>query len=118
MSVLLRSSTRVLIFSVEDVDILNTRLPKLQVGPNVAKRKGGTEAAHAIIDTIQRPEAKDTLLEGLRTEAGAFYASVQRRVAILVSGHRSLLRGVSEQLARAICTHVIGRERGQGEEPA
>ena len=90
ISVFLRSSTRVLVFSVEDVDILNTRLPKLQVGPNVAKRKGGTEAAHAIIDTLQPPEAKDTLLEGLRTEAGAFYASVQRRVAILVSGHRSL----------------------------
>lgn len=60
-------------------------MPKLQVGPNVAKRKPGVSAAVQSVDALLPPEEAVILVEETRREIEAFYVSLERVVASLVS---------------------------------
>ncbi|WRT64251.1 uncharacterized protein IL334_001182 [Kwoniella shivajii] len=81
----LRSSSLVLSLSVDEVPILDTRLPKLQVGPNVAKRKGGKEQVITAMEGLVRKERGIAINHRLGEEINDFFDGMQKRLAALRS---------------------------------
>ncbi|ORY33694.1 hypothetical protein BCR39DRAFT_518613 [Naematelia encephala] len=79
----LRTSSRLVQISVTPVPMLDIRLPKLQVGPNVPKRKPGKVAALAAVEGITRREVRDKEIVGCKDEIGAFFVSIEERIAVL-----------------------------------
>ncbi|EIW72592.1 hypothetical protein TREMEDRAFT_58763 [Tremella mesenterica DSM 1558] len=76
----IRSSAVTLRFSVENISILDTRLPKLQVGPNVAKRKAGKEAVDAAVDGLMRQETREEQIDGIRNDVDKSFRGFEQRV--------------------------------------
>nr|XP_019049347.1 hypothetical protein I302_03133 [Kwoniella bestiolae CBS 10118]OCF28277.1 hypothetical protein I302_03133 [Kwoniella bestiolae CBS 10118] len=77
-----RTSGLVVSLKVEAVSILDTRLPKLQVGPNVTKRKGGKEPVTTFMTGILRKEIAQEKVEGLRNEINQYFEGLERRLDI------------------------------------
>jgi 1-phosphatidylinositol-3-phosphate 5-kinase len=80
-----RRLTTIIRLSRESVKVLETRMPKLQIGPNVSKRKPGVDAAAQAVDSLLDPQETAELIEVTRREIEAFYVSLERLVAKLVS---------------------------------
>ncbi|WWC86358.1 uncharacterized protein L201_001232 [Kwoniella dendrophila CBS 6074] len=77
-----RSFNLIISLAVEDVSILDTRLPKLQVGPNVTKRKGGKDPVGAVMEGLLRKQTASEKVDILRNEINDFYSSLEKQVKI------------------------------------
>lgn len=77
---------------VEDNSTLDIRLPKLQVGPNVTKRKGGKEPVDAVMDGLLRKQVASEKVGSLRKEIEDFFCSLENRLSALVSITSSIYR--------------------------
>ncbi|OCF73919.1 hypothetical protein I204_05767 [Kwoniella mangroviensis CBS 8886] len=80
-----RTSRLVISLKVESISILDTRLPKLQVGPNVTKRKGGKEPVSTTMTGILRKEVAQRTVEILHNEITEYFEAVERQIDTLVS---------------------------------
>ncbi|WVR05981.1 hypothetical protein IAU60_003009 [Kwoniella sp. DSM 27419] len=78
-------SNCVLALWVEPVPVLDVRLPKLQVGPNVTKRKAGKEAVAATMEGLVRKEHQEAGESELKGEIVAFHNEALRKLDIM--GH-------------------------------
>jgi 1-phosphatidylinositol-3-phosphate 5-kinase len=90
----IRSTTLSITFSVSDVSVLDARLPKLQVGPNVVKRRLGAGGAQAAFDGVMRKGWAETAQENVRGEIAGWIGGMRLRVHHLVSllfGRRSMI---------------------------
>ncbi|KAK4684262.1 hypothetical protein P7C73_g5929, partial [Tremellales sp. Uapishka_1] len=76
-------SSSVLSIKVSDATVLDTRLPKLQVGPNVAKRKPGKAAATTVVDGLLGKEVVVENAATIRKDIERFFLSLEGRVVIL-----------------------------------
>ena len=65
--------------------MLDARLPKLQVGPNVVKRRLGAGGAQAAFDGVLRKGWAETAQENVRGEIGSWVGGMRLRVHHLVS---------------------------------
>ncbi|ORX36029.1 hypothetical protein BD324DRAFT_520177 [Kockovaella imperatae] len=73
---------RTLVLHVEPVTVLDTRLPKLQVGPNVGKRKPGLANAEAAVTGLaSRDRKKDS--DELRNQIDDVFKVLASRVDLL-----------------------------------
>jgi 1-phosphatidylinositol-3-phosphate 5-kinase len=63
---------------IETVSVLDTRLPKLQVGPIVSKRKAGTTVA--ILEGLTRKDMREKEKEILRGEIKAVFEELKQKV--------------------------------------
>ncbi|KAL7424765.1 hypothetical protein Q5752_000449 [Cryptotrichosporon argae] len=79
----LRTPHVVAALTLSPIAVLDTRLPKLQVGPNVHKRKPGKVAAAAALDATLRRAPRDDVVDGLRAEIECFFVGLEQRVAVL-----------------------------------
>jgi hypothetical protein len=69
--------------SVEPFTVLDMRLPQLQVGPNVNKRKPGKEAVEAALEFLSN-QRTDAAREKVQTELEAYNQSVAKALIHLV----------------------------------
>lgn len=74
-----RTSMFLICITVEPVSVLDTRLPKLQVGPNMAKRKPGTVSG--VVDSLATGDAEGTVEREIKTT----FQGLSTRVDSLVS---------------------------------
>ena len=74
-------------FTVEDVPVLDARLPKLQVGPNVVKRRLGAGGAQAAFDGVLRKGWAESAQENVRIEICGWVGGMRLRVHHLVGYH-------------------------------
>ncbi|OCF31113.1 hypothetical protein I316_07245 [Kwoniella heveanensis BCC8398] len=69
----IRISNHIISLTVRPVSVLDTRLPKLQVGPNVAKRKLGKEPVTVTLDGLVKKETRNERVEVLRDEVELYF---------------------------------------------
>jgi len=81
----IRSPHIVLTLFVSDLLVHDTRLPKLQVGPNVAKRKAGRVGAVGTVDGLMKKDAKTAAIDSLHEDIAQIVADLRRRLEIVVS---------------------------------
>jgi len=81
----IRSPHIVITLFVGNVVVHNTRLPKLQVGPNVAKRKAGSVGAVGTVDGLMKKEAQVLAMASVRADINQVTADLRRRVEVIVS---------------------------------
>lgn len=92
------------ILTVTACEINDVRLPKLQVGPEVTRRKTGRAAVEASVASLIKADEVDEVREELRNQVKVFFAEVEKRAGSLVcSSHpydhaRSLLMTKVEQM--------------------
>jgi len=72
--------------SVETFNVLDMRLPQLQVGPNVTKRKPGKDAAEDALESLANDEERNSAQDQFARERKTYCHSVGRAVIHLV-GH-------------------------------
>ncbi|WVQ97361.1 hypothetical protein IAU59_004473 [Kwoniella sp. CBS 9459] len=73
-------ANHVISLTVQPVSVLDVRLPKLQVGPNVAKRKMGKEPVTATLDGLVKKETRNERVEALRMEMEKYFEVVEKRL--------------------------------------
>nr|XP_019014824.1 uncharacterized protein I206_00911 [Kwoniella pini CBS 10737]OCF53605.1 hypothetical protein I206_00911 [Kwoniella pini CBS 10737] len=83
-SLFIRAPSAVISLHTESISILDTRLPKLQVGPNVNKRKGGKESVEAVMRSLVRKEVEQERIDTLRREIKEAFGALQQRAELLV----------------------------------
>ncbi|WWC58469.1 uncharacterized protein I303_101012 [Kwoniella dejecticola CBS 10117] len=76
----LRTTSLVISLAVESVNALETRLPKLQVGPNVNRRKGGQETVEDVMKGLLRKEAGQQKLQTLSKEIGEAFDALEQQI--------------------------------------
>ena len=81
----LRSPHTIISLSIQAVTVLDTRLPKLQVGPNVTKRKPGQLGAIGIANELMKKEAKDLAFDEVRKDANLVISAVRKHISDTVS---------------------------------
>jgi hypothetical protein len=69
----------------QSVEVLETRLPKLQVGPNVPKRKPGQAAANAAVEGLMLRDERGKEAQIAKEEMRAWVRDLERRIQMLVS---------------------------------
>nr|XP_031860899.1 uncharacterized protein CI109_003626 [Kwoniella shandongensis]KAA5527971.1 hypothetical protein CI109_003626 [Kwoniella shandongensis] len=108
----IRTERMVLSLSAEDIPVLDTRLPKLQVGPNVPKRKSGTESITQAMEGVTRMTAKAERIEGVRKDIEDFYSSLTDRLAVLINRTKELSLETPEKTLTSTerYTHVLTLE--------
>ena len=79
-----RSSSALVTVSTESIPVFGTRLPKLQVGPNVPKRKPGPASAIAAVNTLMSPDLVAQKIQETRVEVRSVLRGLQRRADSLV----------------------------------
>ncbi|WVQ85237.1 hypothetical protein IAT38_007402 [Cryptococcus sp. DSM 104549] len=67
------------------LSILDARLPKLQVGPNVPKRKAGKEPAAAAVDGLVKREVREERREGVEADLEGWFGGMEARLGLLRS---------------------------------
>jgi 1-phosphatidylinositol-3-phosphate 5-kinase len=80
-----RSPRLIFILTPKPAEVLETRLPKLQVGPNVPKRKAGKAAAMAAVEGLRRREEREGEVRGLKLEVEVWFKGMRKRVEMLVN---------------------------------
>lgn len=85
----IRSPHTVVNLTVWPVTVLDTRLPKLQVGPNVAKRKAGRAGAVGTVDGLMKKETRAAAVDAVRAEVD------------------TVLRRLKERCAEVVCRHTV-----------
>ncbi|WVQ62084.1 uncharacterized protein L199_000219 [Kwoniella botswanensis] len=78
-----RTSGLVISLDVESISVLDTRLPKLQVGPNVTKRKGGKEPVSTAMTGILRKEVAQKTVASLNSEITEYFEAVEQKIDTL-----------------------------------
>lgn len=80
----IRSPHVVVDLTVRPVMVLDTRLPKLQVGPNVAKRKAGKAGAVGTADGLMKRETRAAAIEAVKSEVEIVIQRLRERCAEVV----------------------------------
>jgi 1-phosphatidylinositol-3-phosphate 5-kinase len=81
----IRSPHTVLNLTVRPITVLETRLPKLQVGPNVAKRKAARAGTQGTVDGLMKKEARVAAVDAVKLEVETVLQRLKERCAEVVS---------------------------------
>ena len=81
----IRSPHVVVSLFVGSVVVHDARLPKLQVGPNVAKRKVGRIGATGTVDGLMKKEARALAYDSVYADIKAVMFNLRRRLETTVS---------------------------------
>ncbi|WVF70562.1 hypothetical protein IAT40_005353 [Kwoniella sp. CBS 6097] len=76
----IRIANHVISLTVQPVSVLDTRLPKLQVGPSVSKRKTGKEPITATLDGLIKKETRNERVEVLREEIERYFETAKKQL--------------------------------------
>ena len=80
----IRGPAGIAMLYVEPVTVLDTRLPKLQVGPNVGKRKPGLANAESAVSGLMSRDRKESQSEELKGQISDVFDVLVARLSLLV----------------------------------
>jgi hypothetical protein len=81
----IRSPHIVISLFIHSVVVHDARLPKLQVGPNVAKRKAGRIGAVSTVDGLMKKEAKALAVDSVHADIKVVMSDLRIKMEMIVS---------------------------------
>jgi hypothetical protein len=101
------------LLDVESVPILDTRLPKVQVGPNAARRKAG--CGPAVLENLWKKDTIEKAMEELKQDTRRMFQFLYDDLALHVSRTGQSRKRVPSQLrpVTGVGSKSEGRREGQ-----